>query len=46
MDVYDAAERYKKDGQNLIILAGRDYGSGKFIIILTIKLLMAHCFAV
>ena len=29
MDVFDAAERYQKEGRSLIILAGRDYGSGK-----------------
>jgi len=28
MDIYDAAERYKKEGTALIILAGKDYGSG------------------
>ena len=28
MDVFDAAERYRKDGRQLIILAGKDYGSG------------------
>jgi len=28
MDVYDAAERYRGDGRPLIILAGKDYGSG------------------
>lgn len=28
MDVYDAAERYAKDGHPLIILAGAEYGSG------------------
>lgn len=28
MDVFDAAERYKKDGFPLLILAGKDYGSG------------------
>lgn len=29
MDVFDAAERYKLDGKPLIILAGKEYGSGK-----------------
>lgn len=29
MDVFDAAERYQKEGRSLVILAGRDYGSGK-----------------
>ena len=28
MDVFDAAERYRKEGRQLIILAGKDYGSG------------------
>jgi len=28
MDVFDAAERYKQEGRQLIILAGKDYGSG------------------
>ncbi|XP_067652924.1 cytoplasmic aconitate hydratase-like isoform X1 [Haliotis asinina] len=28
MDVFDAAERYRKDNKTLIILAGKDYGSG------------------
>ncbi|XP_077453090.1 iron-responsive element-binding protein 2 [Stigmatopora argus] len=28
MDVFEAAERYQKDGVPLIILAGKDYGSG------------------
>ena len=28
MDVYDAAERYRQEGRQLIILAGKDYGSG------------------
>ena len=30
MDVFDAAERYRDEGRTLIILAGRDYGSGNF----------------
>ena len=29
MDVYDAAERYSKESKSMIILAGKDYGSGK-----------------
>ncbi len=29
MDVFDAADRYKRDGHKLVVLAGRDYGSGK-----------------
>lgn len=28
MDVFDAAERYKMENTPLIILAGKDYGSG------------------
>lgn len=28
MDVFDCAERYAKDGTNLILLCGKDYGSG------------------
>ena len=28
MDVFDAAERYQQEGRQLIILAGKDYGSG------------------
>ncbi|XP_056273121.1 iron-responsive element-binding protein 2 [Pseudoliparis swirei] len=28
MDVFEAADRYQKDGVPLIILAGKDYGSG------------------
>ena len=28
MDVFDAAERYKKEDRSLIVLAGKDYGSG------------------
>lgn len=28
MDVYDAAERYRKEKQPLIVLAGKEYGSG------------------
>ncbi|XP_038057979.1 cytoplasmic aconitate hydratase-like isoform X2 [Patiria miniata] len=28
MDIFDAAERYRRDKQTLIILAGKDYGSG------------------
>ena len=27
-DVFDAAERYKQEGRQLIVLAGKDYGSG------------------
>ena len=29
MDVFDAAETYKGEGTQLIILAGKDYGSGE-----------------
>ena len=28
MDVYDAAQRYREEATPLIILAGKDYGSG------------------
>lgn len=28
LDVFEAAERYQKEGIPLIILAGKDYGSG------------------
>ena len=28
MDVFDCAERYRSEGKPLIILAGKDYGSG------------------
>ncbi|XP_013409790.1 cytoplasmic aconitate hydratase isoform X4 [Lingula anatina] len=28
MDVFDAAERYRSEGKNLIILTGKEYGSG------------------
>ena len=28
MDVFDAAERYKQEGTQLIVMAGKDYGSG------------------
>lgn len=28
MDVYDAAMRYKDNSDQLIIVAGKDYGSG------------------
>jgi aconitate hydratase len=28
MDIYDAAERYKREGTPLVIVAGREYGSG------------------
>ncbi len=28
MDVFDAATRYKEEGISLIVLAGKDYGSG------------------
>ncbi len=28
MDVFDAAERYKKDGVALVVIAGKEYGSG------------------
>lgn len=28
LDIFDASVRYQQDGQNLIILAGKEYGSG------------------
>ena len=28
LDIYDAADKYKKEGHQLIILAGAEYGSG------------------
>jgi aconitate hydratase len=28
LDIYDAAERYKKDGVALVVIAGKEYGSG------------------
>lgn len=28
MDIYDAAEKYQKDGTPLIALVGKEYGSG------------------
>jgi aconitate hydratase len=28
MDIFDAAERYKKEGTPLVVLAGKEYGSG------------------
>ena len=28
MDVFDCAERYQSEGKSLVILAGKDYGSG------------------
>ena len=28
MDVYDAAMRYKEEGSHVIVLAGKEYGSG------------------
>lgn len=28
MTIYEAAERYIKDGQQLILIAGKEYGSG------------------
>jgi aconitate hydratase len=28
MDMFDAAERYKKDGVPLVVIAGKEYGSG------------------
>lgn len=28
MDIFDASEMYKRDGSSLIVIAGKDYGSG------------------
>ena len=28
MAIFDAAEKYRSEGRSLIILAGKDYGSG------------------
>jgi aconitate hydratase len=28
MDIYDAAERYQRDGTPLVVIAGKEYGSG------------------
>jgi aconitate hydratase len=28
MDIFDAAERYMRDGVPVIVLAGKEYGSG------------------
>src|SRR5207344_2031544 len=28
MDIYDAAERYKSEGVPLVVIAGKEYGSG------------------
>ena len=28
MDIYDAAERYKLEGRSIVVIAGKDYGSG------------------
>jgi aconitate hydratase len=28
MDIYDAAERYKREGTPLVVIAGKEYGSG------------------
>ena len=28
MDIYDAAERYRAEGTPLVVLAGKEYGSG------------------
>ncbi len=29
MDVFDAAEKYRAEGRHLIVLSGKDYGSGR-----------------
>lgn len=28
MDIYEAAERYRSEGTPLVVLAGKEYGSG------------------
>ena len=28
MDIFDAAEKYKKDNHQLVIIGGKEYGSG------------------
>lgn len=28
MDIFDAAERYQAEGKSVVILAGKEYGSG------------------
>ena len=28
MDIFDAAERYQKEGRPVVVLAGKEYGSG------------------
>ena len=28
MDIFDAAERYRKERRNLIVIAGKEYGTG------------------
>lgn len=28
MDIFDAAERYRKEGHDLIVIAGKEYGTG------------------
>lgn len=49
MDVFDAADRYRKEGKTLIVLAGKDYGSGNYnihvsliIIICSLKLILRY----
>ncbi len=51
MSIYDAAERYRADGTPLIVLAGREYGSGssrdwaaKGPYLLGIRAVIAHSF--
>jgi aconitate hydratase len=51
MSIYDAAMRYKKDGTSLIILAGREYGTGssrdwaaKGTMLLGVKAVIAESF--
>lgn len=38
MDVFDAADRYRKEGKTLIVLAGKDYGSGNCNIHMSMQL--------
>ncbi len=42
MDTYDAAKRYKNDDNSLVMLAGRDYGSGINIITTSFSPMKKH----
>lgn len=51
MDIFDASEMYKRDGSSLIVIAGKDYGSGsprdwavKGPLLLGIKAIIAESF--